>query len=245
MLLRVHHPFLLWEGCNQAAKSRYNTRLAQLLPRHIYSPCVVNWNVLNQICCSEVIDEMLATKLCVAGTDEDIFTSEARTRAFNINEPIYSELCHKFYSTYEFDKVCADDELRTKKIIKFWLCGRAFSGLHSDEYFNAREYWLSIGREENLSLSRSHASTIRNPVFRALDTTTLRELIDSEGRLIPEVLEPRVPRVAIPRPPRASMQDLYERIVFENMAGVYNVLVQGAYNPPGYDQQQQQLDDDE
>ncbi|GJR70536.1 hypothetical protein Tco_0016601 [Tanacetum coccineum] len=179
-------------------------------------------------------------------------------------------------------------------------------GLRSDEHFNAREYLLSISREENLSLSRSHASTIWKPILRmkrkgagsqkesmicggqfitiiakkknllfddvlnslsaliycrALDTTTLRELIDSEGRLIPEVLKPCVPRAAIPRPPRASMQDLYERMgsmeirlgaiermsyrksyhwdryhgVFEHMAGVYDVSLQGAYNPPRYD----------
>ncbi|GJY45924.1 hypothetical protein Tco_0434987 [Tanacetum coccineum] len=172
-------------------------------------------------------------------------------------------------------------------------------GLRSDEHFNAREYWLSISREENLSLSRSHASTIRNLVlrvlhkmityglcqrttrydkmqkndlwllsmfearhqngyanasrliarsmkmkgagsqkesmiccrqfitkianrknllseevlnslsapiyYRALDTTTLRELINSEGKLIPKVPKPGVPRVAVPRPLRASI----------------------------------------
>ncbi|GKA04567.1 hypothetical protein Tco_0683687 [Tanacetum coccineum] len=224
----------------------------------------------------------------------------------------------------DVDEVCAADELKTKKIIKFRLCGRAFSwtllefekrlglynseeiedegfdvyfqgGLRSDEHFNAQEYWLSISQEENLSLSRNHASTIWNPILRvfhkmityglchrttsemdgeemsclstliycrALDTTTLRDLIDSEGRLIPEAPEPGVPRVAIPRPPRASMQDLYERMgsmkicqgaiermsyrqsyhwdkyagVFEHIAGVYNVSLQRAYNPPGYDQ---------
>ncbi|GJY26131.1 hypothetical protein Tco_0400857, partial [Tanacetum coccineum] len=276
--------------------------------------------------CGEVIDEMLTIKLGVAGTDEEIFTSEAWTRAFNINEPIYSELCHELYSTYEFDEIYADDELKTKKIIKFRLCGRAFSGLCSDEYFNARDYWLSISREESLSLSRSHASTIWKPIlrvlhkmityglcqrttgwmkrkgagskkesmiccgqfiikitkrknllskevlnslsaliyYRDLDTTTLREFIDSKGRLIPEVPEPGVPRVAIPRPPRASMQDLYDRMgsmeicqgpiermsyrqsyhydryagVFEHMAGVYSVPLQLAYNPHGFDQQQ-------
>nr|GEY82746.1 hypothetical protein [Tanacetum cinerariifolium] len=42
----------------------------------------------------------------------------------------------------------------------------------------------------------------------ALDTT----LINSKGRLIPEAPEPGVPRAAIPRPSRASMQDLYERM---------------------------------
>nr|GEW68459.1 mitogen-activated protein kinase homolog MMK2 [Tanacetum cinerariifolium] len=49
-------------------------------------------------------------------------------------------------------------------------------------------------------------------IARALDTSTLKELIDSEGRLIPEAPQPDVPRVTIPRPPRASMQDLYERM---------------------------------
>ncbi|GJW71551.1 hypothetical protein Tco_0128468 [Tanacetum coccineum] len=82
---------------------------------------------------------------------------------------------------YFFDKVCADDELQSKKIIKFRLGGRAHSltllefarrlglyqaveleedgfnvyfkrGLHSDDNFNATNYWLSISREETLSL---------------------------------------------------------------------------------------------
>ncbi|GJY59202.1 hypothetical protein Tco_0459094 [Tanacetum coccineum] len=263
MLPRVHHLYFLWEGCNQAVRSRYNTRLSQLLPRLIYSPYVVDWNVLNQMGCGEAIDEMLTIKLFVAGTNEEIFTSEAWTNAFNIDEQIYSELCREFYSTYEFDEVCAVHELKTKKIIKFRLCGRAFSGLRSDEHFNAQEYWLSISREENLSLSRSHASTIRNSVLRVLHKMITYGLcqrttgeVDEEERswLIPEALEPGVPRVAIPRPLRASMQDLYAG-VFENMARVYSVPLQGAYNPPGYDQQQydqyyqqyplQQPDDDD
>ncbi|GKB19295.1 hypothetical protein Tco_0853218 [Tanacetum coccineum] len=267
--------------------------------------------------CGEAIDEMYTIKLFVAGTNKEIFTSEAWTNTFNIDEPIYSELCHEFYSNYEFDEVCVANELRTKKITNFRLCRSAFSwtllelakrlelynseeieeegfdvyfkgGLRSDEHFNAQEYWLSISREENLSLSRNHASTIWNPVLRvlhemityglcqrttghrngyanvawltarwmkrkgassqkesiicygqfitkitkrnnllseevlnslsapiycrALDTTTLRELIDSKGRLIPEAPEPGVPRVPIPKPPRALMQDLYERM---------------------------------
>ncbi|GJY92934.1 hypothetical protein Tco_0508716 [Tanacetum coccineum] len=107
------------------------------------------------------------------------------------------ELCHEFYSTYEFDEVCADDELQTKKIIKFGLGGRAHNltllefvhrlgfyhadeleedgfnvyfegGLRSDEHFNAQEYWLSISREDNLGLSRSHTSTIKSPILRVI-----------------------------------------------------------------------------
>ncbi|GJY45960.1 hypothetical protein Tco_0435023 [Tanacetum coccineum] len=67
------------------------------------------------------------SRLREAGSNEEMFTSVAWIRAFNINEPIYAELCHEYYSTYEFDKVCADNELQTKKIIKFRLGGRAHS----------------------------------------------------------------------------------------------------------------------
>ncbi|GJU95980.1 retrotransposon ORF1 [Tanacetum coccineum] len=161
---------------------------------------------LDRIGCDNEIDEMLRINLCEARTNEETFTSVAWIRAFNINEPIYSELCHEFYLTYEFDEVCADDKLKTKKIIKFRLGGRAHSltllefahrlglyhaeeldeegfdvyfqeGLHSDDHFNAQE-----------------------------------KLIDSEGRLIPEYPRPDVPRVAISKSQRASMQDLYERM---------------------------------
>ncbi|GJW45016.1 hypothetical protein Tco_0073815 [Tanacetum coccineum] len=321
-------------------------------------------DVLNRMDYDGEIDDMLRIRVREAELEEEIFTSVAWIRAFNINEPIYVKLCHEFYSTYEFDEVCADDELQSKKIIKFRLGGRAHSltllefarrlglyqaieleddgfnvyfrgGLRSDDNFNATNYWLSISREENLSLSRSHTSTTRNPILRVihkmityglcqrttgydkvqkndlwllsmfdarhqngyanvawfisklarkcrvltedvvrslsaliyckdLDTTTLRDLIDSDGKLILEDPQPGVPRVGIPRPPRASMQDLDDRMgrmeirqdaiermeyrqsyhwdryhgVFEHMAGVYSVPLQGAYNPPGYAQPQ-------
>nr|GEV49885.1 retrotransposon Orf1 [Tanacetum cinerariifolium] len=71
------------------------------------------------------LDDMLRIRLREARSDEEIFTSVVWIRAFNINEPIYAELCHEFYSTYEFDKVCAGDELQSKKIIRFRLGGRA------------------------------------------------------------------------------------------------------------------------
>ncbi|GJS35914.1 hypothetical protein Tco_0534296 [Tanacetum coccineum] len=344
MLPQVYHEFLLWEGCNRDEKSRYNTRLTQLLPRHIYSPCVVNWDVLNRMGCDGEIDEMLRIRLREDGSDEEIFTLVVWIRAFNINEPIYVELCYKFYSTYEFDEVCADDEFQTKKIIKFRLGGRAHNltllefaqrlglyqaveleeegfniyfegGLRSDEHFNAQDYWLSISREENRGLSRSHTSTIKNLILRVihkmityglcqrtigydkvqkndmwllsmfdarhqngkckvltedvvrslsasiycrdLNTTTLRDLIDSEGWVgwrYAKAIERMEYR-------QSYHYDMYQG-VFEHMAGVYSVPMRGGYNPPGYtppqyDQyyqqypppplqyQQQQQDDDE
>nr|GEU97187.1 hypothetical protein [Tanacetum cinerariifolium] len=151
--------------------------------RHIYSPYIINWDVLNKIGCDGEIDDMLRIRLRKAGSDEEIITSVAWIRAFNINEPIYAELCHEFYSTYEFDKVCADDVLQTKKIIKFRLGGQ--------------------------DVVRSLSTLI---YYRDLDTITFRDLIDSDGKLISEDPQPGVPRVGIPRPPRASMQDLYDRM---------------------------------
>nr|GEW70360.1 hypothetical protein [Tanacetum cinerariifolium] len=222
------------------------------------------------------IDDMLRIKLREAESNEEIFTYVAWIGAFNIKKLIYSKLCHEFYSTYEFDKVCADDELQTKKIIKFRVDGRAHSltllefahrlglyhaeeldengfdvyfqgGLRSDDHFNAQEYCLSISKEENLSLSRSHASTIRNPVLRVMHKMITYGLCQRTTG-----------------PLRASMQDSYERMgnmeirqgaiermsyrqsyhwgmyagVFEHMAKVYSVDLQGAYNPPEYAQPQ-------
>ncbi|GJY68022.1 DNA helicase PIF1-like protein [Tanacetum coccineum] len=100
----------------------------------------------------------------------------------------------------------------------------------SMRHFNAQEYWLSISREENLSLSRSHASSIKNPVLRVLHKmityglcqritgiwiryTEQRVLIDWRlVRMIPEDPQSDVPRVSILRAQRASMHDLYERM---------------------------------
>ncbi|GJR92148.1 putative reverse transcriptase, RNA-dependent DNA polymerase [Tanacetum coccineum] len=188
-------------------------------------------------------------------------------------EMLSLELCHEFYSTYEFDEVCVDDELQTNKIIKFRLGSRAHSltllefsrrlGLyHADELDEEGfDVYILSGRKTMVltdDVIRSMSALI---YYRDLDTTTLIKLIDSKGRLVPEDLQPGVPRVGIPRPPRASMQDLYQG-VFEHMAEVYSVPLQRAYNPLGYAQpqydqyyqhypppppqyQQQQQDDDE
>nr|GFB49873.1 hypothetical protein [Tanacetum cinerariifolium] len=68
LLPQVRHEILLWEGCNRDAKSRMG--------------------------CDGEIDDMFRIRLREAGSDEEIFTSVDWIRAFNINEPIYAELCH-------------------------------------------------------------------------------------------------------------------------------------------------------
>ncbi|GJV96982.1 hypothetical protein Tco_1548559 [Tanacetum coccineum] len=165
---------------------------------------------------SREIDDMLRIKLREAKSNEEIFTSMAWIRAFNINEPIYAELCHEFYSTYEFDEVCVDDELKTKKIIKFRLGGRAHNltllefarrlGLyHADEL---EKDGFDVYFQRGLR-SDDHFKRSENNKF---GYDYLRDFIDSKGRLIPEDPQLGVPGVGIPRPPRASMQDLYDRI---------------------------------
>ncbi|GJQ99477.1 hypothetical protein Tco_0522462 [Tanacetum coccineum] len=240
-------------------------------------------DILNRMGCVGEIDDMLRIRLHEAGSNEEIFTFVARIRAFNIHESIYAKLYHEL-GLYHVD------ELKEEGFNVYFE-----GGLRSDEHFNTQEYWLSISREENLGLSRSHTSSIRSLVlrvihkmityglcqrttgydkiqknnlwllsmfdamnqngksrvltddvirslsaliyYRDLDTTTIRELINSAGRLIPEDPQPGVPSVGIPRPPGASMQDLYQE-VFEHMDEVYSVPLQGAYNLPAYAQPQ-------
>ncbi|GKF39845.1 hypothetical protein Tco_0119906 [Tanacetum coccineum] len=78
-------------------------------------------DLLHKIGCGDEIDQMLKISLKEAQTEEDVFFSVAWVRAFNIRGPIYPELCHEFYTTYEFNEVCADNELQSKKIISFRL----------------------------------------------------------------------------------------------------------------------------
>ncbi|GKE65471.1 hypothetical protein Tco_1519632, partial [Tanacetum coccineum] len=188
LLPDVHHEFLEWRGCSREAKSRYNSRLATLLPKLIYSPQIVDWQLLHKISCGDEIDQMLKISLKEAQSEEEIFFSVAWVRAFNIHEPIYPELCCEFYATYE---------LQSKKIISFRLGGRAHSltllefsrklglyhveeleedgfdiyfqgGLRSDENFNAREYWERISIDRDLHLSRSSITSVRFPILRLL-----------------------------------------------------------------------------
>ncbi|GJR92836.1 hypothetical protein Tco_0265010 [Tanacetum coccineum] len=169
-----------------------------------------------------------------------------------------------------------------------------FDVLNNDEYFDPREgenvVFLNVEEDDSFTFTictflpfvtypertTGYEKIQRNDLWllsmfedrhhnRDLDRTTLRELIDSEDSLIPDIPVDDVQRVAAQRAPRvqrASMQDLYERMgsmeirqeaiermkyrqsyhwdryqgVFEHMTGVYSVPLQGAYNPPSYAQ---------
>ncbi|GKD81296.1 hypothetical protein Tco_1348135, partial [Tanacetum coccineum] len=159
-----------------------------------------------------------------------------------------------------------------QKMITYGLCQRTTGydklkrkgvGSQNDSIFCYGQLITKMAKKMRVLTDEVLNSLSALTYCRALDTTTLRELIDFEGRLIPEDPALRVPRVAIPRGPRPSIQDLYDRMgsmeirqgaiermaytqsyhwdryhgVFEHMAGVYDVPLHGAYNPPGYVQQ--------
>ncbi|GJU04347.1 hypothetical protein Tco_1114685 [Tanacetum coccineum] len=89
---------------------------------------------------------------------------------------------------------------------------RKGAGSQKESMICCGQFITKIAKWKNLLFEEMLNSLSALIYYRALDTTTLRELFDFEGKLIPKVLEPDVPRVAIPRPPRASMQDFYERM---------------------------------
>ncbi|GJU47368.1 hypothetical protein Tco_1204634 [Tanacetum coccineum] len=153
--------------------------------------------VQNNMGCAEEIEDILEIKVYEMRGDEEIFTSEAWRRSFDINEPVYAELCHEFYETYEFDETVTDEDLMSKKLIKFRLRGRGHTltilefarhlglytsdeiydegfetyflrGLRNDDHFNVNQYWSEISSENELTLSRSSARTIRKLVLRVL-----------------------------------------------------------------------------
>ncbi|GKB37704.1 hypothetical protein Tco_0882646 [Tanacetum coccineum] len=294
------HTKIIVGTSNRAAKTRYNTNLACLLPKQIYSPVIVDWGVLNNMGYAKEIEAMLEIKFRLCGQGHTLTLLEFARRL-------------SLYHAAEINE----------KGFEVYFRG----GLRSDENFNARDYWLSISSEEELHLSRSLVSTIRtkhqngyvNVVWlmakwlkrkgvrsqresmiycgqlitklakrmglltdevlnslsastycKALDTTTLRELISPNGKLITEDPTPRVPRVAMPKGQRPSMHDLYDRIgrmeirqgelkrisrrqsyhsdryagVYEHMAGHYGYTLQGAYAPPSYVKEQPHEDED-
>nr|GEZ58030.1 hypothetical protein [Tanacetum cinerariifolium] len=172
--------------------------------------------------CDGEIDDMLKIRLHEARSNEEILTFVAWIRAFNINEPIYAKLCHEFYSTYEFDeRTTGYDKIQKNDL---WLLSM-FDAKHQNGYANVA-WEVSVLTED---VVRSLSALI---YCRYLDTTTLKDLIDSDGKLIPEDPQLSVPRLGIPRPPRASMQDLYDRM------GRMEIRQEGAYKPPGYAQPQ-------
>nr|GEU49112.1 hypothetical protein [Tanacetum cinerariifolium] len=254
-----------------------------IIKRNSFGASIYGPKSLKYLNCNDLIDRVLALQEEARRTFSVLKRREER---FTLTSQFIPS-----FATYDFDEVCADDELRTKKLIKFRLCGRPHSltlleftrnlgaTLVEKPCFNyLKLYFASATKDDHLwimpkddwlitkmakkirLLTDKVLNSLSAPTYcRALDTTTLRELIDSEGRLILKDPAPGVLCVAIPRVLRPSMHDLYDwmgsmeirqgaidRMAYrqsyhwDRYAGVYDVLLQGAYDPPDYDQQQYQ-----
>ncbi|GJY79905.1 hypothetical protein Tco_0492656 [Tanacetum coccineum] len=220
----------------------------------------------------EVGDGKWHIKIRVPNPYGNTFEQGYETRSTNRKKSNFYRLCQKIKEMLEIkvyemggqeevfslklgDALMTDNELITKKVIKFRLGGRG--GLRSDEDFNAKDNWLSISSEENLHLSRSLALTIRSPILKVLqkmitygvgcpdlrrtfDATNLIDHIDSNGKF--NCLSTQAPRsttVANAQTARPSIQDLYDRMGnMEIRQGVIKRI--GAYAPPGYNKEQQE-----
>ncbi|GKC89920.1 hypothetical protein Tco_1150569, partial [Tanacetum coccineum] len=99
-------------------------------------------------------------------------------------------------------------------VIAKWM-KRKGAGSQKDSQICCGQFISKIARKSKV-LTKEIVRTLSTPVYcRDLDRTTLRELIDSEDRLIPDIPVDDVLRVATQRAPRvqrASMQYLYERM---------------------------------
>nr|GEV16678.1 retrotransposon Orf1 [Tanacetum cinerariifolium] len=277
LLPNIHHEFLEWSGCSREAKSRYNTRLATLLPKLIYSPHIMDWQLLHKIGYGEEIDHMLKISLEEAQSNKDILFSVAWVRAFNIREPISPELCYEFYATYVFDEVSVDDELQSKKIISFRLGGYAHSptllefarrlrvlhkmityGLYQRttgyEKIQKNDLWLLSMFEARHQNGYANVAWVIVKWIKRKGVGSHKDSKICCGQFISKII----------RKSKVFTEDLYERIgsmdirheaikrmeyrhtyywdryqgAFEHKAGVYNVPLQGDYNPPGYAQPQ-------
>ncbi|GJY62681.1 retrovirus-related pol polyprotein from transposon TNT 1-94 [Tanacetum coccineum] len=121
-------------------------------------------------------------------------------------------------------------------VIAKWM-KRKGARSQKDSQICCGQFISKIARKSRV-LTEEIIRSLSTPVYcRDLDRTTLRELIDSEDRLILDIPVDDVQRVAAQRASRVQRASMYQG-VFENMGGVYSVPLQGAYNPPSYAQPQ-------
>ena len=90
-----------------------------------------------------------------------------------------------------------------------WLIARKMKrkgfGSQRESMIFCGQFITRIARGRNL-LTEDVLNGLSVPIYyRALDATTLRELIDSEGRLVHEATQPAVSRVTDPRAQTTSM----------------------------------------
>ncbi|GJY37830.1 hypothetical protein Tco_0424194 [Tanacetum coccineum] len=269
LLPQVHHEFLLWEGCNKEAKSRLGLYHAEELDEEGFD--VYFQGGLRS-------DDHLNAQEYWLSISREENLSLSRSQASTIRSLIL-RVVHKMITyglcqrTTGIDKIPKNDlwllsmfDARHQNgyanvtwLIARWI-KRKRAGTQRESQICCGQFITKLARKSRVLSDEALRSLSASIYCRDLVTITLRELIDSEGRLIPEDPQPGVPRVSIPRPHRASIQELYDRMgsieirqeaiermeyrqtyhwdryagLFEHMVGVYSIALLGAYNPPGY-----------
>nr|GEZ28099.1 hypothetical protein [Tanacetum cinerariifolium] len=201
---RVLHEFLLWDNCNTTLKKRYNTNLAVNLSKQIYSPFFVDWNILNTLACGNAIEDMLEVRVNEKGSDEfDEGVADDEMR----KKPIKFRLCGKAYamSILDFAKRLGYDKVQKNELSLFSV----FEANHQNGFANIVT-WLTAKLGV---LSDEVVNGLSAPTYcRTLDADILRELIGSNGRLIPKEITHSISRVTTPMAPRPATSYLYDNI---------------------------------
>ncbi|GJX84781.1 hypothetical protein Tco_0335555 [Tanacetum coccineum] len=160
----------------------------------------------------------LSNVLCqTLGTHDDEAGSlrSKRSRHEIVEEVLLPQVHHEFLL---WEGCTRDAKSRHQKgyanvawVITKWM-KRKGAGTQKESQICCGQFISKLARKCRV-LTEDVVRSLSDPIYcRDLDKTTLRDLIDSDGKLIPEDPQPVVPRVGIPRPPRASMQDLYDRM---------------------------------
>ncbi|GJY92545.1 putative reverse transcriptase domain-containing protein [Tanacetum coccineum] len=171
------------------------------------------------------------------------FTWERKDQ-MKLNEPIYTELCHKFYATYDFDEVVTDDKLMTKKLIKFRLGSRGHTltllefahrlGLYhsaeiSDGGFEVLHKMITYGLCQRTT---RYDKVQRNKLWLTsmFEAKHQNRMAKRMNLLTDEVLD-RLSATTYCRALDATPLERYVGI-FEHMTGHYRIPLQGVYMHP-------------
>ncbi|GJV56666.1 putative reverse transcriptase domain-containing protein [Tanacetum coccineum] len=161
-----------------------------------------------------------------------------------LSEPIYTELCHKFYATYDFDEVVTDDKLMTKKLIKFRLGSRGHTltllefahrlGLYhsaeiSDGGFEVLHKMITYGLCQRTT---RYDKVQRNKLWLTsmFEAKHQNRMAKRMNLLTDEVLD-RLSATTYCRALDATPLERYVGI-FEHMTGHYRIPLQGVYMHP-------------
>nr|GFA63374.1 hypothetical protein [Tanacetum cinerariifolium] len=125
------------------------------------------------------------------------------------------EESHFYYQDPNFEGDSQDDHLwfvsENDRLIARWM-KRKGAGTQKESQICHGQFISKIARKSRVLTNDVLRSLSALIYCRYLDTATLRDLINYEGKLIHEDPQPGVLRVGVPRPLRASMQDLCDRI---------------------------------